>query len=215
MNISAVILAGGESSRMGRDKAWLEMDGQPLITRAINTVRESGITEIFISGRAGTDYSSVPYPLAVLLDLESASGPVAGIERGLEATQAPLLLVLAVDMPRITAALLLKLARRCDPLTGVIPKLRGELEPLVAIYPKRCRFIARDCLIQCRLAARDFADACRREHAVRTFHVPHADIRCFDNWNTPSDMGGNGGSSSASKQKKKQATAHHSRGKGA
>jgi molybdopterin-guanine dinucleotide biosynthesis protein A len=185
VNLSAVILAGGQSSRMGRDKAWVEFEGQPLIKRAIDTVRGSGITEILISGRAGADYSSLGCP--VLLDREAGSGPLAGIERALDTTEAPLLLVLAVDLPRMTASFLQRLASHCEPLTGVIPKLNDRLEPLAAIYPKRCRFIVRDYLLKCRLAARDFADACLRERAVKTFVVPPADQSCFDNWNSPSD----------------------------
>ncbi len=188
VNISAVILAGGQSSRMGRDKAWVMFDGQPLISRAYGTVRDSGIKEIFISGRAGTDYSGLSCP--VLLDHGTDSGPLAGIERALDATQAPLLLVLAVDLPRITAMFLRNLAGRCDRLTGVIPKLRGELEPLAAIYPKRCRFVALDCLRKRRCAARAFAEVCLRGGAVRTFTVPRAETACFENWNYPADMPG-------------------------
>jgi molybdopterin-guanine dinucleotide biosynthesis protein A len=186
ISLSAVILAGGQSSRMGRDKAWVEFEGQPLINRALDTVRGSGIAEIFISGRAGTDYSILRCP--VLLDPEAGFGPLAGIERALDTTEAPLLLVLAVDLPRMTAGFLQTLTSHCKPLTGVIPKLGGRLEPLAAVYPKRCRFIARDCLVKRRLAARDFADACLRERAVRTFVVPSADQSCFNNWNSPSDI---------------------------
>lgn len=186
MTLDAVILAGGASSRMGRDKAWVESDGRPLIVRALSTLRNSGVREVFISGRPGTDYSSLHCP--VLMDREAGSGPLAGIERALDATEAPLLLVLAVDLPRMTADFLRKLAERCGPLTGVIPKLRGQLEPLAAIYPKRCHFIARDCLLKCRLAVRDFAESCRREGAVKTFTVRGADLPCFDNWNSPSDL---------------------------
>ena len=186
MKLSAVILAGGESSRMGQDKAWLEAAGQPLITRAVSIIRDSGIEDILISGRAGTDYSALRCP--VLLDREPGCGPIAGIERALEATSAPLMLVLAVDMPNMSAAFLRKLADHCDALTGAVPKLNGQLEPLTAIYPQRCRLIARDCLLKSRLAARDFADACLRERAVRTFVVARADAACFDNWNTPADV---------------------------
>ena len=120
MNLSAVILAGGQSRRMGKDKAWIEFDGQPLIERTLRAVRSSGITQVFISGRAGTDYSVLGCP--VLLDQEAGLGPLAGIERALEATRASLMLVLAVDLPRMTAAFLRKLADSCDALTGAIPK---------------------------------------------------------------------------------------------
>jgi molybdopterin-guanine dinucleotide biosynthesis protein A len=186
MNLSAVILAGGESRRMGSDKAWLRLDGQPLIARAISTIRDSGIQDIFISGRAGVDYSTLRCP--VLLDRETGCGPLSGIEQALEEAATPLLLVLAVDLPKVTAALLQKLARRCDPLTGIIPRWRGQLEPLAAIYPRRCRFIVRDCLLKCHYAARDFAEACVRERAAHTFAVPEADAGCLDNWNAPSDV---------------------------
>ncbi len=190
MNVSAVILAGGESHRMGQDKAWLELGGQPLIARALSTIRESGIGEIFISGRAGNDYSKLRCP--VLLDREAGCGPLSGIERALEEAGTPLVLVLAVDLPYMTAAFLRKLAAHCDPLTGAIPRLRSQLEPLAAIYPKRCRFIARDCLLKCRLAARDFADACLRERAVRPIAVAQVDAACFDNWNSPADVSASG-----------------------
>jgi molybdopterin-guanine dinucleotide biosynthesis protein A len=186
MNLSAVILAGGESSRMGKDKAWVEFDGQSLLERAISTVRSSGISEIFISGRAGTDYSRLR--CAVLHDREPGLGPIAGIERALASSESPLMLVLAVDLPMMTAAFLRELADHCDPLTGAVPKLKGQLEPLAAIYPRRCRYIARDYLLRCHRAARDFAEACLRERAVRTFQVPRSHLECFSNWNSPSDM---------------------------
>lgn len=186
MNLSAVILAGGESRRMGTDKAWLQIGGQSLLARALSTVRDSGIEEILISGRFGADYSTLQCP--VLFDRELGCGPLSGIERALDAANAPLLLVLAVDLPNMTPAFLRKLAGRCDPLTGVVPKLGGQLEPLAAIYPKRCRIIALDCLLKCRRAARDFADACLRERAVRTFAVPQTGIGCFENWNSPADV---------------------------
>jgi molybdopterin-guanine dinucleotide biosynthesis protein A len=186
MKLGAVVLAGGESRRQGRDKAWIELGGQPLIIRALAAVRDSGIEEIFISGRPGTDYSALGYP--VLLDREPGCGPLGGIERALATATAPLVLVLAVDLPGVTAVFLRQLAAQCDPLTGAVPKLRGELEPLAAIYPKRCHFIVRDCLLKCRRAARDFADVCLCEHAVRTFAVSGTDARCLHNWNSPADV---------------------------
>jgi molybdopterin-guanine dinucleotide biosynthesis protein A len=171
---------------MGRDKAWLEVGGRPLIARALTTVREAGIDQVFISGRRGIDYAPLPCP--VLLDREPGHGPLSGIERALEAAGTPLVLVLAVDLPNMTGAFLRKLAAHCEPQTGAIPELRGELEPLAAIYPKRCHWIARDCLARGRLAARAFADACLREHAVRTLAVAAPDARCFENLNTPSQL---------------------------
>lgn len=187
MNLGAIILAGGESTRMGRDKAWLELDGTSLLQRAVDNVRALGIAEVFISGRAGADYAAVQCP--VLVDREPRSGPLSGIERGLHACTSPLLLVLAVDLPRMTAAFLQQLAANCTPSTGVVPVRHGAMEPLAAIYPKRCHALAAEALAGSRPAARDFAAACYREHAVRLLPVTTADAAAFANWNTPGDIG--------------------------
>ena len=185
MNFSAVILAGGESSRMGRDKAWLETDGQTLIAAAVEKARRAGAGEVFISGRSGEDYSALQCP--VLLDLEPGCGPLGGIERALHVCTAPLLLVLAVDMPYMTAEFLQRMASRCDRETGAVPKLKGRLEPLAAIYPRRCHEIAFNSIAKSHHAVRDFAEACRKNNAVRITAVRPADESCFANWNTPAD----------------------------
>ena len=84
MIFSAVILAGGKSLRMGRDKAWLEIEGQTLLARQIALARETGAAEIFISGRADADYSAFGCP--VLQDGFPDAVPLAGIERALDAS---------------------------------------------------------------------------------------------------------------------------------
>ena len=83
MNFSAVILAGGKSSRMGRDKAFLSISGKTMLARQIETVRAAGAAEIFISGRAETNYSE--FGCRVLVDKFHNAGPLAGIEAALAA----------------------------------------------------------------------------------------------------------------------------------
>jgi molybdenum cofactor guanylyltransferase len=186
MRFSAVILAGGASRRMGRDKAWLEVRGRPLLSRAVATVRRAGAVEVFISGREGGNYAGVDCP--VLFDLKPGGGPLGGIERALGAAGSPLVLVLAVDLPDMTAAFLRKLISGCDENTGVVPKVQGELEPLAALYPKRCHAFVLEALRRQSLAARDFAETCVREGAVRTFAVSAADRVRFANCNSPGDL---------------------------
>lgn len=186
MDVSAVILAGGESRRMGRDKAFLLVNGQPLVTQMVATVRQAGIERVFISGRAGQDY---PAPgCAVLYDREQGCGPLGGIERALDATTTSLLLVLAVDFPLMNRSVLERLAAHCDALTGTVPELDDGLQPLAAIYPRRCHEIACACLVHNRLAARAFAEACLHERAVRRWRVPPRDQGAFLNWNHPEDL---------------------------
>ena len=186
MELSAVILAGGESRRMGRAKARLEFEGKSLLQLGVEKTRALGIKEVFISGRAGEDYGALKCP--VLFDLEPGFGPLGGIERGLYECSSPLLLVLAVDLPQMSVPFLQNLLARCDRLTGAVPKLHQQLEPLAAIYPKRCHTFAAAAIARSRWAVRDFAEAARQERAVRTFSVMTADERCFANWNYPADL---------------------------
>jgi molybdenum cofactor guanylyltransferase len=186
VNLSAVILAGGRSQRMGRDKAWIELDGRPLIARQIDCARSVGASEIFISGRASVDYSHFECP--VLIDDLDDAGPLAGIERALAAAAAPLVLVLAVDMPRLTAEWLRRLVARCEPHRGVVPGISNRLEPLAAIYPRVTHPIARRLLIEQNGSPRQFAELCVRNDTVRIWPVAPADAPRFASWNLPSDI---------------------------
>jgi len=183
---SAVILAGGESKRMGRDKAWLELDGKPLVVRAVDHARRAGAQEVFVSGRAGVEYRGVSCP--VLIDLNHGLGPLSGIERGLQVCSSPLLLILAADLPRMTAEFILTLLGRCDEQTGIVPQLNGELEPLAAFYPKRTYALAARMLAQSRRAARSFAEACIQEGAASRFALSETEAALLFNCNTPADL---------------------------
>jgi molybdenum cofactor guanylyltransferase len=184
--LSAVILAGGQSRRMGRDKAWIECGGRPLIVLALEKVREIGVMEVFVSGHPGGDYSALGCP--VLLDLEPDLGPLGGLERGLHACTSPLLLVLAVDLPRVTSRLLRTLLDESDPATGVVPAQGDQLEPLAAIYPKRCHELALERIQRDSRAVREFAAECLGQKAVKLWEVPATEASCFSNWNRPEDL---------------------------
>ena len=186
MKFTAVILAGGKSSRMGRDKAWLEMDGQPLLARQIGIVREAGVAEVLVSGRAEVDYTQ--FQLPVLLDVGPAQGPLAGIERALSVCAASHLLVLAVDLPRMSSTYLQRLMEYCSTSVGVVPSLSRQLEPLVAIYPKGCLPLAQAAIEKGDFAVRDFALNCAASGFLREVDVAAADAPHFDNWNRPSDF---------------------------
>ena len=186
MNFSAVILAGGRSTRMGRDKAWLEIGGQSLLARQIGLVREVGAAEIFISGRADADYSASG--CRVLQDKFPDAGPLAGIERALDATQSPLLLVLAVDLPEMNVEFLQRLAAGCSETCGAIPKLANNVESLAAFYPKAAHALAVAGLECGAFAAKAFAGQCVQSGLARFVELHSDDARCFTNWNSPADL---------------------------
>ncbi|NCC50755.1 MAG: molybdenum cofactor guanylyltransferase [Spartobacteria bacterium] len=134
-SFSAVILAGGQSSRMGRDKAFLRMEGETLLQRQLRTAAEAGAAQLLISGRADADYSG--YNAEVLYDEAPSCGPLGGIISGFRAARHALILVLAVDMPCVTSVFLRKLLSRCSENGGIAPAhLDGMIEPLAAFYPR-------------------------------------------------------------------------------
>ena len=186
MNFSAVILAGGKSSRMGRDKAFVEIGGQILLARQIQLVREIGACEIFISGRADADYSAFGCP--VLKDKFPDAGPLAGIERALDALSSPLLLALAVDLPDMSAGWLRQLAARCSENSGAVPRVNGSLEPLAAFYPKAALLLAVSLLNENSNAVKHFAERCAQARLVNFVDVAADEARFFLNCNSPADL---------------------------
>jgi molybdopterin-guanine dinucleotide biosynthesis protein A len=193
---NAVILAGGKSSRMGRDKAWLEINGQPLLARQIELARTLGAAEVFISGRAATDYSRFGCP--VLQDRFPNAGPLAGIESALAATTAPVLLALAVDMPEMVVACLEKIRAACGEHCGVIPQVGGRIEPLAGFYPKAALDLAVELLGRQRAGAEtgapgptDFARECVNRKLAAFVEVPATEARYFTNLNSPEDWRAN------------------------
>jgi molybdenum cofactor guanylyltransferase len=132
--LSGLILAGGKSSRMGRDKAALTLpDGRTLLQRQADILRAAGATTVLASVRPD---NAVAIPDVILVhDAVMDAGPIAGIAAGLHAAPAGLLLVLAVDMPAVQAAHLRQLVELARPGRGVVPMQAGQCEPLAAIYP--------------------------------------------------------------------------------
>jgi molybdopterin-guanine dinucleotide biosynthesis protein A len=186
MKFSAVILAGGQSSRMGRDKAWLLFRGRPLIVRQIELMRSAGAGEVLVSAPASPAYAALGCP--VLADRFRRSGPLAGIERALDAARLPLVLMLPVDMPAMTAAFLRRLVNRSQEGRGVVPRVKGFIEPLVAVYPKSAHRIAARLLKEGHRAAVRLAEACVSERHADFFEVATRDAARFANWNTPKDV---------------------------
>lgn len=96
-NVTGLVLAGGRSSRMGTNKALLEINGETLLNRAMQLLDRVGCRQVLISG----DY----YGYRCVLDQEKL-GPLSGIAAGLSACQTEKMLILPVDMPYITSEIL-------------------------------------------------------------------------------------------------------------
>lgn len=133
-DISAIILAGGQSSRMKQDKALLPVNGKSLI-ESVASQLEPFFADIIVSARDKQPLDFLPYRIAV--DSSSGQGPLMGILTGLEASRTPYNFVIACDIPQINIGFLesmLEHVRRHDivvPVSG-----DSKYEPLFAFYRK-------------------------------------------------------------------------------
>jgi len=188
MNFSAVILAGGRSVRMGRDKAGLPLEGGTLLERQLELVRSLRPEELFLSVGERGDLAAPACRL--VRDNYVGSGPLAGIESALAATISPLLLVLAVDLPQMQASTLQWMLEHCDAESGVVPRVNGSLEPLAAVYPRLAHSKLVDLMRAGRHAVREFAGECAAAGRVRWLEVPAERRLDFINCNSPQDWAG-------------------------
>src|SRR3954465_3578690 len=133
MTFSALLLAGGESRRMGRDKATMEFGGQPLWERQLQLLRALGPEKIFVSARMAPAW--LPGDVELLLDDPPSRGPLSGLTKALAALRATHLIALAVDMPLMTSDELRRLLEQVTEGWGIVPIVDGQAEPLAAIYP--------------------------------------------------------------------------------
>jgi molybdopterin-guanine dinucleotide biosynthesis protein A len=186
-SFSAVLLAGGQSTRMGRDKAMLPMPGSNTLIwqHQLRTLEELRPEEIFWSGpgRPG-----LPGHVRIVSDRVINAGPLAGIGACLDLLQGDLLLALAVDLPRMTTAYLESLLARCSPLQGAVAQHGDFFEPLAAIYPKKLHALAAKHLGQGRYALQDFIREAAQLDALQVFSLDESDLPLFKNLNSPADL---------------------------
>jgi molybdopterin-guanine dinucleotide biosynthesis protein A len=132
------LLAGGKSSRMGADKAFLDFGGQTLLDRAL-TVMGAVCGKVTIVGDPDkfAEYGSSKYGY-VVADIFSGCGPLAGIHAALVHSTAELNLMLAVDMPFVSGELLAFLFATAEDADNhaivTVPRTSKGFQPLCAVY---------------------------------------------------------------------------------
>lgn len=128
---SGIVLAGGRSLRMGRDKALLEINGRSLLEHQVEKLRRLGIADVVVAGREGPVDGARCVP-----DRRPGLGPLAGLHAGLMAARREHCLVLGVDTPLAPEAALAVLAEAhlrsgCD---ATLLSHGDRCEPLIAAY---------------------------------------------------------------------------------
>ncbi|MDQ3100895.1 MAG: molybdenum cofactor guanylyltransferase [Bacteroidota bacterium] len=132
---TGVVLAGGKSSRMGKDKALIEINGRTLLDHALDKL-QARVSDLLVIGDPQKYGHVGPF---VIADEAPDQGPLIGLITAMRYASNDRLLVLACDMPNVTDRLLERLQRELGNFTdAVVPKHRDRIEPLCAAYHRRC-----------------------------------------------------------------------------
>ena len=176
MSAAGVVLCGGKSSRMGRDKAWLAWRGRPLVIHVVEALRQS-VDEVVVVASAELDLP--PLDALVARDREPELGPLGGIREGLAHVSAELAFVTGTDAPFLAPAFVKALlAYEC----AAAVELDGIVQNLCAVYPRAALPAAEALLAQGRMRSMHLleevgyrkvpADSLPDAESVRGFNTP-------------------------------------------
>ena len=188
MTLTAVLLAGGESRRMGRDKATIVFRGEPLWQRQIDLLRSLRPEKILVSVRK--EPSWLPLGTELLLDDPPSRGPLSGLTKALEQIQTTHLAALAVDMPFMTSEQMRVLCRLATIERGVLPMIGDRAEPLAAIYPREASSGFSAALACDDFSLQGVARNLATANQVQLFSIPEKDEHLYRSFNAPGDFQG-------------------------
>jgi len=189
MTLTAVLLTGGESLRMRRDKATIEFDGQPLWKRQLEILRLLGPEKILVSVRVTPSW--LPDGVELLLDDPPSRGPLSGLTKALAAMRTTHLVALAVDMPFMTSEQLAILCELAAEGRGVVPVIGDRAEPLAAVYPAQAALHFAEALAGDDFSLQRVIRKLAADEKVRLFSVPTADEHLYRSANEPGDLAEN------------------------
>ena len=182
---TAVILAGGKSSRMGRPKALLPFDDEPLIAHIVRDLKRIFAEAVVV---AAPDQELPPLPVALVRDQVAYQGPVSGIYHGLKAAATEVCFVTSCDAPFLNLALISHLLSQISDFDVVVPFWQERCQPLHAIYRRSVAPLLREQLDRGELRPISLYPK------VRTREIYENELRRFDpeglsflNMNTPED----------------------------
>lgn len=184
--MTGIVLAGGKSSRMGANKAFIEFGGRRLIETTVGRLRAL-FPEVLIIANDPPRYAYLG--VKVIPDLIPDSGSLGGIYTGLSAASDSACFCVACDMPFLNADVITFLVQKAEGWDVVVPRVNGELQPLHAVYAKSCLPFIKESIEASALKIARFFPKVRvkiiEEPALRAIDP---DLLGFVNVNTPLEL---------------------------
>lgn len=178
-NITAVILAGGKSTRMKQDKALVKINDKTLLSHQIDKLSPI-FDKIIIS--ANTNYNC---NLRIINDIDRDKGPIGGIYTVLQNINTEKAFIIAVDMPFVNEVIIKKLIDNSFYFDITIPIIDGKTEPTCAVYSKNCINTIKKQLADNNYRLTDFISISKTNYINFTKN----NLDCFKNLNSPEDLG--------------------------
>jgi molybdopterin-guanine dinucleotide biosynthesis protein A len=184
--VTGVILAGGQSRRMGQNKALMTVGSMRLIDRVVETIQHV-CPELLMVTNTPDVYADLRLPMVG--DVWPDKGSLGGIYSALYHASTPYCLVVACDMPFLQTSVLQYLVSQIETYDVVMPNVHGEQQPLHAIYSRACLQPIAQRLEANRLRIVGFLPDVRvRTVTADELQPLDPDLRAFQNLNTPEDM---------------------------
>jgi molybdopterin-guanine dinucleotide biosynthesis protein A len=195
VNRSAVVLAGGFSSRFGQDKGVLELAGKPLIRHVVDAVGSVVDETIVVTNseeRVGKYAKFMGSDVRFAVDVGELRSPLIGALTGFGAARGEYSLLLPFDVPFVSRDVVLLLFELCQGKAAVIPRWpNGYIEPLHAVYRTRLALeAAKSAVAEGKLQVRALIENLREIRYVSTLVIQQLDpeLLTFFNVNTPADL---------------------------
>lgn len=187
INATGIILAGGKNTRMGENKAFLEIDGERLIDKTMNLYRQI-FADIIIVTNDPLSYVEFT-DAAIATDIYKGKGPLGGIYTGLFYSKSDYAFVCPCDMPFLNKGFVEYLLAQTGKYDVIVPALAEGYQPLHAVYSRNCLPSIKRLLLLDKLKItgfyRDMRVLAISEEQIRPFNK---DGRLFQNLNTPEDL---------------------------
>jgi molybdopterin-guanine dinucleotide biosynthesis protein A len=171
--ISAILLAGGKSSRLGTDKAKVKLNGESFIIQDI-AKKLSAVSDDIVISTNGRRYEDITVPVRWATDVSPGAGSLMGLYSGLLAVQYDYAIAVACDMPFINIDLLKCMISMPHDYDALIPRVGEKTEQLHALYSKKCLPAIENALKSGRLKISAFLSD------IRVKYVPEDVINRYD-----------------------------------
>lgn len=194
MEKSAIILAGGVSSRFGGDKGLVLLQDKPLIKHVLDVVKNLVDERVVVSSKGQTERfrKFVGSDVSVVADVGDVQTPLVGALTGFEKARGEHSLLLSCDTPLVSREVLMLLLELCANKSAVVPRWpNGYIEPLQAVYRTKPALVAAEnALNNGKLDMRSMLENLHGVRYVSTLVLQQLDpeLRTFFNINTPLDL---------------------------